>query len=125
MKTMMAAVMLVMVGVVLGMAVGTGAARAQTLQQFVTVSRIEEMPDAFMNGYVAGAADMLVTAAEKIPDLSAENYVQLLHEQAACLNAKGHTIGELKAWVKYRVTIDAKQYPNDAATSIIAADACK
>jgi len=62
MKNVIAGVVLVTVGVGIGMAAGAGAARAQTLKQFLSVSGMEEMPDAFTSGFDRASSMRINTA---------------------------------------------------------------
>ena len=123
MKKTIAGVVLVTVGVGMGMAMGAGAAHAG-FRGFINNTNLNQKSDGFMNGYVAGASDMLMGVAELSPTDASNVYAQCLRRKATCLDRRGETTTELLAWTKYRAMIDSKQYPNDNVVSTMLADAC-
>jgi hypothetical protein len=123
MKKTLAAVMLVMVGIGIGMTAGPHKAAADLIG-FRTSAQMATTPEVFVNGYVAGARDMinLIAMPTGVSDAATMDTVR---QAARCLTANASTVGELVAWAKYHWMISAKQYPNDVATSSMIARACE
>jgi hypothetical protein len=115
----------VTLGVMVGLAVGAGMARAQGLSGFMNATRIASTTESFQAGYVSGAYDMLsYVVADPGPEISADEHMRYLRGRLACLDAIGDSNMQLKAWAQRKWEADRAQYANDLAASLMVADAC-
>jgi hypothetical protein len=115
----------VALGVVVGLAIGAGVAKAGPLG-FMSATKISGMGDLFQDGYAAGAYDMLsyVIELDRL-DGSPADHMLYLRTKFACLDQRGDTVGVLKVWAQRQWAADQLEYPRDQAASLMIADACK
>jgi hypothetical protein len=125
MKTMLASVMLVTLGIAIGLGIGAGIVRAQPHVQ--GNRSITRMSDLYRSGYAIGAFDMLNAATEvwQGHEFRNEPWITFLVKQVLCLDVKAGTGAGLPAWAKDLWQQQADVFPDDSAANVMLESACR
>jgi hypothetical protein len=110
----------VMLGIVIGLAVGAGAAGAGPFGYY-RVNEMGSQPQGFKLGYAAGVFDMLgVIVNDGITGTETWQQRDRMYKQVfACFQQHGSTLGSLAEWASSTWITDSAQYGNDQAASAL------